>query len=393
MELYVLDSLLRRIDILDRFVSLIWTERYNSAGEFELVIESTPDTRNSLTPGKWMALSESVRCMMIKTVEDKDDEEGRQLLTIKGPSIELPVLDDRVAFNVKDDLVTNPKWTITDVPAEIVRYIFDQICVVGVLDSSDIVPFITSVSILPDDTIPEPDDIIKVEIEPDSVYNVTQQICQLYDLGFRLIKNYDLSQLAFDVYTGSDRTSQQTVLPAVIFSQDLSNLRSTTRFESDEGIKNIAYVYSNLGFEEVAALNVDPNVAGFERHVLVVKMDDFEVGTSAPVVSAAMIQRGKEELSKCRGFVGFDGEVSTNSQYTYGVDYQLGDLVEISGDDGYSAIVRVSEQIFASDGEGERSYPTLTSNRVVEPGTWGTMGAIVWEDYEDDHTTYWESMP
>lgn len=392
MELYILDNLIRRETVVDQFESLIWTERFQASGEFELVVQSTPNNRNEFTPGTWLALNESVRCMKVETVEDFQDDDGRDLLKIKGPSIE-DVLDDRVAYNYLDDLTTRPKWTITNKPADIARKVFTDVCVTGVLSTADILPFVTAVAILPDDTIPEPTDTITVDIEPDTVYNVIKQICELYDLGFRLIRNYDQSQIAFDIYSGSDRTGQQTILPAVVFSPDLDNLSNPTRLETEADIKNIAYVYSNLGFELVTATDVDPAVLGFDRKVLVVKMDDFDAGTPAATVTARMQQKGREELTKHRSFVGFDGEVAQNSQYRYGVDYQLGDLVEMRGKKRDASIVRVTEQIFVSDAEGDRSYPTLSINETVTYGSWLGQGSQVWLDYDDDLTTYWASMP
>jgi hypothetical protein len=393
MEIYTLDGLLRRTRVVDKFKSLIWTERFQSAGDFELQLPSTTGNRAIFTPDTWLALNESFRCMKVETVSDETDDDGTELLVVKGPSIELPTLDDRVAFNVKDDLTTNPKWVITDQPADVARKVFNDICVLGVLDTDDILPYITAVSILPDDSIPEPTDTITVEITPDTVYNVIKQLCEAYDMGFRLLRNYDLSQLAFDIYTGSDRTTNQTVLPAVIFSPDFQNLKSTTRLETTAGVKNVAYVYSNLGFEEVVATDVDPSVAGFERHILVVKMDDFDAGTPAATVTAAMQQKGREELAFARRFIGFDGEVTQRTQYKYGIDYQLGDLVEMRGKDGISAVVRVTEQIFSSDAEGDKSYPTLSNKLTAEPGSWASMGNAEWIDYDDDLTTYWSSMP
>lgn len=393
MELYTLDNLLRRTEVVDRYESLIWTERFSSAGEFELVLPSTPNFRSLFQPGTWLALSESFRCMKVETSEDGRDDEGRRMIKVSGPSIELPLLEDRVAFNVKDDLVTNPKWTITNTPAAIARKVFQDICVTGILDVDDIIPFIAAVSILPDDTIPEPTDVVTIEIEPTTVYSVIKQVCETYDLGFRLLRNYDLSQLAFDIYSGVDRTSQQTALPTVIFSPDLENLTNTKRLETVAGVKNIAYVYSNLGFEQVAALDIDPNIAGFSRHVLVVKMDDFEAGTPAATVTSMMQQKGREELANARAFLGFDGEVTPHSRYVYGVDYNLGDLVEQHGEDGMSSIVRVTEQIFASDSEGDRSYPTLSIKSNVTHGSWLEQSTEVWLDYDDNLTTYWSSMP
>lgn len=391
MDLYILDSLLRRETVVDQFKSLIWTERFQSAGDFELVVQSTLENRQRFKAGKWLALSESYRCMKVETVLDETDDDGAEYLTISGPSIEI-ITDDRVAFNTKDDLVTNPKWVITDVPGDVARKVFTDICVTGILDVHDIIPFITDVDILPTDTIPEPTDPVTVEIQPDSVYRVIKGICEPYDLGFRLLRNFDMSQLAFDIYSGVDRTSQQTDYPAVIFSPDLENLKNTKELKSISGVKNIAYVYSNLGFEEVVALDVDPDVIGFERQVMVVKMDDFDEGTPAGTVTALMQQKGREELAKVRSFQGFDGEVNQNSQYKYGTDYQLGDLVELHGKDGIAVNMRVTEQIFVSDDEGERSYPTLSVKQLVTPGSWLAEGTKVWLDYDDDDTA-WADMP
>lgn len=393
MELYTLDNLLRRTEVVDQFESLIWTERFSSAGEFELILPSTPSNRGLFQPGTWLALNESFRCMRVESTEDTRDEENRRILKVTGPSVEYTLLSDRVAFNVKNNLTANPKWVITDTPAAVARKVFQDICVTGILDVDDIIPFVTAVSILPDDTIAEPTDIITVEITPTTVYEIIKQICETYDLGFRMLRNYDLSQLAFDIYAGSDRTTQQTILPAVVFSSDLQNLTNTKRLETVAGAKNVAYVYSNLGFQEVIAQDVDPNIAGFERHILVVTMDDFDAGTAPATVTAMMQQRGREELANARAFLGFDGEVTQRSQYKYGVDYQLGDLVEEVGEDGMTSIVRVTEQIFASDAEGDRSYPTLSIRTNVTHGSWLAEGTQVWLDYDDDLTTYWSSMP
>ena len=121
--------------------------------------------------------------------------------------------------------------------------------------------------------------------------------------------------------------------------------------------------------------------------------DDFDAGTPAATVTAAMQQKGREELSYARRFIGFDGEVTQRTQYKYGIDYQLGDLVEMRGKDGISAVVRVTEQIFTSDAEGDKSYPTLSNKLTAEPGSWASMGNAEWIDYDDDLTTYWSSMP
>lgn len=393
MEIYILDSQLRRETVVDQFESLIWTERFNSAGDFELQLLSSVENRRRFKTGKWLAIRESFRCMQVATIEDDVDDEGKKILKVSGPSIELPVLENRVAFNVKDDLTTNPKWVITDQPADIARQLFNDICVTGILDVDDILPYIETFSVLPTDTYPEPTDTVTAEFEPQDLYTAIRSVCEPYDLGFRFVRNYDLSQIAFQVYSGNDRTSQQSTRPLILFSTELNNLSNTKKLETISGIKNIAYVYSNLGFEEVVATDVDPSISGFERKILMVKHDDFDAGTSAATVTAMMQQKGREELARARSFVGFDGEVTEINEYVYGEDYQLGDLVEMQDDEGAVAIVRVTEQIFVSDSNGIRSYPTLSIRANVEPGTWLAEGTETWLDYDDNPTTYWSSMP
>lgn len=388
MDIYVLDNLLRREFLVDRFISCIWTERFAAYGDFELVLNSTQDNRRLFKTGILLACNVSNYLMRVTTIEDSTDAEGRPTLTIKGPSLEY-ILESRGAFGVLDDLTTAPKWVITDQPADVARKIFHDICVTGILDAGDVIPYVVEGSFLPEDNIPEPIDPITVELTPQSVYKAIKDICDTWSLGFRLLRNGDASQLYFDIYSGSDRTTKQDILPAVVFTPELDNLQNTSELTSVENYRNVAYVFSPAGFETVYPQDIDPETAGFERHVLMV--DASDITSDNPDVSAALIQRGNEELSKHRSFSAFDGEVDPNSNYKYGLHYYLGDLVEVRNVDGVTNDMRVTEQIFVSDAEGERAYPTLAVNLFIDTGTWLSWEANqVWEDM--GLTEYWEDQ-
>jgi hypothetical protein len=383
MDIYVLDSLLRRTDLVDRYLSLIWTERYAAYGDFELQLISTPDNRRLFVTGTLLACNESFYVMSVRTVENTTDAEGKNVLKITGVSLEA-MLDDRVAKDVLDDLTDAPVWTITDQPADVARTIFHDVCVLGVLDVGDIIPFVIEDTFMPEDTIPEPVDPITVELEPQTVYAAIKDICDQWTLGFRLLRNADNSQLYFDIYSGSDRTTGQTALGAVVFSVELDSLQNTSELTSIANYKNVAYVFSPAGFEVVYPQDVIPETAGFERHVLMVRADD--ITSDNPDVSAALIQRGNQELSKQRSFSAFDGEINPNSQYKYGVHYNLGDLIEMRNTDGATNLMRVTEQIFVSDSEGERAYPTLAKNIFIDTGSWLSWEANqVWADFTTEH--------
>jgi hypothetical protein len=111
-------------------------------------------------------------------------------------------------------------------------------------------------------------------------------------------------------------------------------------------------------------------LSGLSRKVLMVKADDITAAAGS-TLNSLMTERGLAELYKNRTLMAIDGEIAkTRSKYVYGVDYYLGDVVEIRNRDGETERMRVSEQIFSDDSNGEYSYPTLETDLFVPPGSW-----------------------
>lgn len=378
MELYVLDSLLRPIDVIDVFVSLIWTERYEEMGDFELVTLSTSANQRRFTKGVQLMINKSKRVMQVESVEETFDLDSGNVMKVKGREITL-ILDNRPAIKVTAGVVS-PTWFITgNTPGDTMRYMFDRICVDGSVDSEDIIPLIhTTGGLYPADTIPEPTDLIDWEQKPDTLYKALTDISGIYDLGFRMYKDPSTSALYFDVYMGSDRTSQQTILPPVIFSPDMENLNDTTELldvSKSYNVIQVLYVHQ-VGDPAVDVVDwvtvSDPELAtttsSFQRRVKILTINSIpEEVTDIP---GFMIQAGVDELAKNRPIMAFDGEISQYSAYVYERDYYLGDLVETRGKNGSAGYMKVMEQIFVEDGSGERSYPTLATRTFIQAGTW-----------------------
>jgi len=389
MELYVLDSLLRRTDVVDQYDSLIWTDRFSTAGDFELVTSSTPTARQKFAPGQLLALNLSDRVMQVDSIEDKDDSEGRSLLTIKGPSLE-HILGERPARPADNMLAKDPadtnstelKWIFTDTPANVARAIYNAICGTGVYDPNDVLPFSTAASpkYLPD-TNELVDAVVKLAVDlSGTVQSNIESICTSYGLGYRIIRDPDTAQLYFHVYGGRNRTSRQTADPAIIFSQDIGNLNETTFLTTTTGRKNVAYVIAPKGSRKVYIEGTSATVSGFDRRVLLVEASDITLSAGQPLQDA-LEQRGQEELAKYKPLQGMDGEIQQVSGYLYGRDYNLGDTVEIRNPDGVTTEMQVTEQIFSQDESGEKSYPTLTTSLFITPGSWYSgVGAHTWDD-------------
>lgn len=394
MEIYTLDPLFRRQYVIDQFISLIWTERWQAYGDFELDIQSTVQTRGVLKPDTYLAMSESNYVMRIESFEDDNDADGERILKVKGRSMEATLLD-RVAKDSISNLTTSPKWTITDTPGAVARKIFHDICVTGILDAGDVIPGVVEGSFLSSSTIPEPTDPITVAMAPTTVYDaIVNNVLNPWELGMRMLRDDATGQFYFEIYSGSDRTSTNTTgLTAVIFSSDLENLQNTKELTRIDTSKNVAYVFSPAGFEKVYPTDVDPTVDGFQRRVLMVDASDITTGSTSDIPDA-LIQRGREALAAARIFLGFDGEIGQNCPYKYGVDYNLGDLVEEHNVDGVASDMRVTEQIFISDSQGDRSYPTLVTNITINTGSWLSWSSNkTWQDFDLDTTSVWENQP
>lgn len=390
--LYGLDDNYVRTEVIDQYESLIWTERYSAFGDITLNIASTPETRALLKEGKKLSYSESFRSMTIETVTDAEDANGVKMLTCVGPSME-DLLNHRGAIKNPFGLTTT--WTPTDTPMNLARAIFNKFVRDGGLDVHDIIPnYVAGVSLYPPSNIPEFADTFTLDIKNDSLYNIIKEIADAYEFGFRLYPDIDKNKIYFNVYTGIDRTSAQELVPPVIFSEALDNLQKTKELNSIAAYKNVAYVTAkNYGgsFRTVYDNEDSLAVSGFDRRIMMVTADDIDnTGLSTAEYEALLDKRGADELAKQRKVLAFDGEIPQNGKYKYGIDYGLGDLVEMRNSDQVTKIMRVTEQIFASDRNGERSYPTLQDVRIIAPGTWGAWDYNqVWQDA----TGFWNTQP
>jgi Siphovirus ReqiPepy6 Gp37-like protein len=387
MEWHTLDDSLRRENVIEGFQSFIWAERYYSWGDFQIVTRSTFENRSLLTPGTRIGMEGSYRVMTIETIEDVTEEDGTKNIKVTGRSLE-SILDDRVAMPGFADLTTMPKWEVTGTPGWIVRYMFEQVCYAELFSANDFIPFYHTGTFLPAGTIPESPDIYTISFDPASLYSSIQKVCQMWLLGFRLVKNGDSGEVYFDVYTGDDRTTDQQVNRPVVFSSDMESISKSSSLHSIAGKKTVAYIFSANGTATVYADGYDSSVSGADRRILLVMANDISL-PAGPELDAALQQKGKEELSKCREVYAFDGEISLNPRYVYGTDYNLGDLVEERNPDGFANYMLVTEQIFISDGSGERSYPALTLSRTITPGTWVSLPiAQHWDDV--DVALHWD---
>ena len=97
MELVVLDENFQSVAVIDSYKSLIWADRYNEYGDFELYLRMDNDLLGFIKEDYYLWRKDSEHVMVIESLAiDSDVEEGNYL-TVKGRSLE-SILERRIIW-------------------------------------------------------------------------------------------------------------------------------------------------------------------------------------------------------------------------------------------------------------------------------------------------------
>ncbi len=84
--------------------------------------------------------------------------------------------------------------------------------------------------------------------------------------------------------------------------------------------------------------------------------------------NALLEQRGKEDLGENIDIATFEGEIEPGRTYEFGVDYNLGDIVEVENEYGISAAPRIIEIVECTDASGYSMVPTFDMDNIEISG-------------------------
>lgn len=361
MELIILDDQFKSIYVLDEFESLIWTERYDSAGNFEFytpVNDSLLDIANyirdrlerKIDTYAWLQNADST--MIIEDLQIYTDVETGGHLTISGRGLE-SILERRII------------WTQTVLNGNL------QGQIKKLLDQNAISPLITDRKI-PNLIFEQSSDpritalTIKAQYTGDNLYDTIFTICDSYSIGFRIILD-NQNRFVFSLYMGEDRSYNQTANPYVVFSPKYENMINSNYIESIKTLKNVTLV---AGEDEGANRKTRTvgSGSGMARRELYTDARDIqsqyhegdqEVVLTPAEYNALLDQRGKEKLSENGYTKAFTGEIEATKSFIYGVDFFKGDIVQVMNEYKIESTVRVSELVRVYDTTGFSMYPTF----------------------------------
>ena len=351
MELYVLDEKFNTVGIVDEYDSLIWTDRYNKAGDFEIYTAVTDRLLDLMKPDRYLWWNDTEHTMIIESVTIDTDTTVGNMLTIEGRSLE-SILDRRIVWNqydFKDTLPNVIKKLLTDnviSPSDLKR----KITGFKYVDTTD--PRITSIS-------------VEGQVIGDTIYDTVLVLCQTYNIGFKVILN-EANEFEFSLYHGDDRSYSQDVNPYVVFSPKFDNVITSNYYENKSTLKNAALVIgeetdSGRTTAEVGTTDTDLN----RRELYVDARDISSKLEDGSTISAAdyqqkLIQRGNESLAENKYTRTFEGDLDATQTFVYKKDFFIGDVVQIINEYGIEARTRVDEMVYSEDQNGVSYVPTFT---------------------------------
>lgn len=353
MDIYILNKKFEIVSIIDKFESFIWTDRYSESGEFELVTKNIDEYFNLLVPGNYVTIPESEHIMAITIAKLEDEFDEGDSLTVSGISLEEYILNHRIV------------WTQTNVygnPSACVKKLLDE----NIINPSDSKRKLNSFSYKNTSDSRITDIRIESQYTGDGLYNAISDICITAKIGMKLTLDTTKTSMIFSLYHGEDLSFSQMSNAFVLFSPSLENILDSNYVIDMSKYGNVALTAGEgEGTDRKTVVVGDSSLVGLNRREMFV--DARDISSNGPnnikippdKYMKKLESRGKLKLIEAQTIEAFDGEISDNSIYKYGIDYNIGDIIQIENAYGKSLSVRISEYIWSVDGSGVKEYPTL----------------------------------
>jgi hypothetical protein len=294
--------------------------------------------------------------MCIETIQIQTDVEDGDKFIFWGRSAE-SILDRRIVWdqtNLDGDfqnqclkLLNDAILTPTDPDRKIANFIFTP--------STD-----TNVTSLTIDT----------QFTGTSLYEAIKKVCDAQNVGFKILLNPD-KQFEMTFYCGVNRSSDQTIVPYVVFSPRFDNLITSDYKYDGTNFKTITMVAGEgEGAERVKTSVALPDGAGsgLKRYELYTDARDLSSTTDDPDVPLSedkylslLENRGGSKLEECLVTSEFTGKTETTTLFQYKRDFELGDIVTTENAYGINTKSRISEIVISVDSEGVYLYPTFVT--------------------------------
>lgn len=342
MNLILYDQNDIAVCVVDTYKSLLWVERYNETGEWELVL--TPEQYRAIADIQqvcYVRRQGAVKPMIYEKFRIDTSAERGDLCVLSGRSLE-SVLSRRLIvdcdfyessledclYDVLNKNLINPENTHRTIPN--FEFIF------------------TNNPLILDQTI-----LTQIK-EGTTVYDFVAEMCQQLAIGFRVDLLPDL-HFTFELFNGIDRSYGQNENTYTMLATANDTLDAATYTYDTTYTRNVCYVN---GDDLTVVVNDD--IGGFERREIYYKSNARKNIVDPPLSEdelANLLASDGQGVLKTKAVVSaFIGNIKLQAAGPL----NLGDIIQIKDDYGNEGAAIVTEFVLHNDSSGLTYYPTFT---------------------------------
>lgn len=321
MNLYILNEKLNTVAIYDYYKSVIWSNRYYKAGDFELQIPLVGDVKDKMRQDYYIYRDVDYkdgiieRPKIIEKVELVENASENSLL-VSGRDV-TALLERRVIY-----------------PTEILNGNYET-CILSLINNHAISPSDSKrvIDLIAINNTGRIDDTIDAQVTGDTLLKYIEDVSADYKIGFRMDLDQNQKKFIFKVYKGTERTGNNPV----IISHGFNNLIKYNYVNDKQDYKNMAIVAGSGEGVDRKVVRLNDELSGLERRELFVDAKDLSntdsEGQTIPESEymGHLRQRGSEKLSENKIDITNSCEAETNGVFVYNKDYFLGDEIVCEG--------------------------------------------------------------
>ena len=358
INLYVYNQSFSLVAIIDCYTSLIWTDRYDDCGDFELTLPYESRWNLIFKKDYLVKIDFSDHWCIIEKLEVNKDEDQAATLIISGRSVESLLQrriipgkkefgNDETKVNIQNSLKTLFNENIIN-PSKAERKISNFIFT----ESTD-----TAITKL---TFAE-------SYEGNDLLDIVTGICQDKHIGFQVLVNSS-NKFEFKLFVGKDRSRSSNSTGYVIFSPYYDNLVTSNYFTSSEEYRNVMVVREEDD-KYITVYSTDTEPSGLARREVFEgdsEMDDVELdeaNSKVKKVSKSKNQIKTKAIKKLKRDykiqTGFEGDIIPEKMYKYRINFNVGDKVQFEDSYGNNERVYISEVVISMDENGLIILPTF----------------------------------
>lgn len=353
MDIYVVNGLNGIIGMLENYQSCIWTTQSMGLGNFEIITQATHENINLLQQGRLLVRDQDVdgttlkNVMIIESVKIVFESEQGWILTVGGRGLK-SLVDRRIVWT---QINSDDYQTVADLAYLTVLRNVDRTAE----PEGDVRRIEGFKAMMPSSSLADEADI---QLFGENIAEWLTDICLIYGYSWDVtIKKLDGlgPYYVWELWKGTDRSTDQVENPPVVFSQEFDNLLSASYTSDRTRFRNAALIGGEgEGTAQITASIGDAKYNLGRREIYI---DGVGVSSNASEISETKYKKmlqsyGRQELWGYSIENTFEGQVEANGTYILGDDYFLGDRVTVDTGLGIYAHPVITEIIDSISEDG-----------------------------------------